>query len=128
MLFIQNRRSNTLAHSTKRVLFVEDDPTISDYVRELLDNYSVTHIHAINYDDTKAALLLHTFDLVITDFSFPGGNGDLVLELARSYGIKDVYLYSAMISQSKRANEYTNLFSKSDIHDFRDFLKSLQTT
>lgn len=98
-----------------KFLLVEDYVSYAVHVVERLEQEGHEVVLAVNMHQAVEAMAKHKFDIVITDFSFPGGNGDEVLKLVREAQVKLVYLNSAMPSQSSHIHEYTSVLQKDDL-------------
>ena len=78
-----------------KILFVEDDAFCADTQRGIAEALKLDYRFASTYQQACEALDEDKFDIVVTDFNFPGGNGDLVSKLARDSGVRAVYLFSS---------------------------------
>lgn len=87
-----------------RVLFLEDEPTIREVLKEYmsLSNYLVTETE--NGDDAIELLNKATFDIAVLDIMVPGANGLLVLS-----HIKDHYPQTATIMLTALEDEKTQV-------------------
>lgn len=78
------------------ILVVEDEPRLMELIAEALAGpYKVS----LAYDCKAAKELLASgekFDLVLTDFQMPHGNGDDVARAARAVGVPRVVLFSGL--------------------------------
>ena len=72
----------------KRILLVDDEPDIRQLFAHLLllDGYSVDL--AATVQEAKARLSTQTYDLVITDWRLPDGDGRLIADWAAELGAK----------------------------------------
>jgi DNA-binding response OmpR family regulator len=87
-----------------RVLFLEDEPTIREVLKEYMSisNYHVTEID--NGDDAIALLNKNSYDIAVLDIMVPGASGLDVL----SY-IKDNYQQTATIMLTALEDEKTQV-------------------
>lgn len=96
------------------LLIVEDDDMVLDTMLSLAFDTSQFDIKvAKNFQEAEHALNSWHFDVVITDFNFPGGDGDKVAKLAHDKGVKKIYLHSGAPEQAK-SNLYTAKIAKLD--------------
>ncbi|MFA9376540.1 MAG: response regulator transcription factor [Lachnotalea sp.] len=87
-----------------RVLFLEDEPTIRDVLKEYMNisNYIVTETE--NGDEAIAMLNKNTFDIAVLDIMVPGASGLEVLS-----HIKDHYPQTATIMLTALEDEKTQV-------------------
>jgi len=71
--------------SALRILHLEDDPFFADMVEAMLiaHGMQVSIVRAETFDAFITALRGRTFDLILSDHEFPGGNGLKALDLCR---------------------------------------------
>ncbi len=110
-----------------KVLLVEDYRHYADILVNELREAGYTVALAEDMDEARQYLQGMPPDIVITDFNFPGGNGDEVLDLARSLKINRVYLNSSLPSMSKRLREYTGVLSKDSVTSILEKLEERTT-
>jgi PleD family two-component response regulator len=92
----EKKKKKAIAHGNERILLVDDDPSIVNMIRQMLERlgYAVTRM-----TDSTAALerfksTPDDFDLVITDMAMPKMSGDqLAAELMKVKGHPDPSLY-----------------------------------
>lgn len=74
---------------TGRILYVEDDPDVREFVETLLveEGHDVTAVASA--EAGTAQLLAETFDLLLTDYNLPGRNADWMLAEAQAQGRLD---------------------------------------
>jgi CheY-like chemotaxis protein len=62
------------------VLCIDDDPHVSEIIRDRLDDYDVKLLSA--YDGIQGISLaaIHKPDVIITDFRMPMGDGSIIIE------------------------------------------------
>jgi len=84
-----------------KILIVEDDASIHDIIKELLNQHDFTTIDA--YSGTEALLLLEKekFDLIILDLMLPGANGEEIIKKVKS---TPIIVLSAKISSEDKVN------------------------
>lgn len=69
-----------------RVLIVDDEAVIRDFVSEVLDDYQV--LHAVNGKDAIDKIPEWTPDLIITDIKMPVMGGNEVIKFAKRFNSK----------------------------------------
>lgn len=69
----------------KRVLIVEDSREVIECLMLVLPRTNI-YVVAETMDQAHVALTTQHYDLVVTDFQFPGGNGNKVAEAAKEKG------------------------------------------
>ena len=91
-----------------RILIVEDDQLVWETMLDLVFKDKPSIIVAKDFKEAIHALNTNTFDAValITDFNFPGGDGDLVADIAAVFGVKEIYLHSGEPSQAEEHKLY----------------------
>lgn len=105
----------------KSLLIVEDSEDALFCLAMVTEGWAVKI--AKDFKTAEAFLLSKPFDLVITDFNFPGGNGHDVADLARDCGNQTIYLHSSDVEAHKDASQrYDIKFEKLD----RGLLKLLK--
>lgn len=60
------------------ILIIEDHKDLAHVIAEQLDNHSCTLLH--HGKEASELLAKRSFDLIITDISFPGGGGERILQ------------------------------------------------
>lgn len=96
----------------KTLLLVEDNKEIAwCYTEHLKNDFKV--IVAENFEEFKEKLKENP-SIVITDFNFPGGNGNDVARLAKQSGVKKVIAQSNDISGRIEPNLFDGVFDKTD--------------
>lgn len=68
----------------KKVLLVDDSPTILMSVKGILERNNIRVTTAKNGEEGYSSLQSQSFDLVITDLNMPGMNGIELIKKARS--------------------------------------------
>jgi DNA-binding response OmpR family regulator len=68
----------------RRVLLVEDEPSIAITLRDELEEHGFVVTDAANGDDAVALCASHDYEAVVTDLRLPGANGVAVLLAAKS--------------------------------------------
>jgi DNA-binding response OmpR family regulator len=72
----------------KRILIVDDEPSIRQLFADVLSLDGYTVDLAATAQEAKARLSAQTYDLVITDWRLPDGDGRLVADWAAELGAK----------------------------------------
>lgn len=103
-----------------RILIVEDAAEIIDVLKEFIITDDMIVTIAMDFKEAKFSLESGTFDIVLTDWNFPYGDGDQVAELARAKGCKKIILHSGSVIYKKEL--YDKIVEKSDI---RSLIKAL---
>ena len=75
-----------MANQEIRVLIVDDEVVIRDFVSEVLDDYDV--LHAVNGKDAIDKIPEVLPDLIITDIKMPVMGGNEVIKFAKRYNSK----------------------------------------
>jgi CheY-like chemotaxis protein len=105
-----------------KLLLVEDEEDVIDlfvkYLNKVPDRYDITV--ARNFAEVQQLLAAESFEVVVTDFNFPGGNGDQVAALANQKNTPRIYLHSGTPEDAK-STLYTQRIEKLD----RNALKAL---
>ena len=70
-----------------RVLIVEDDPELSQLVRDGLGEHHIDAVVATNFADGRRAALFATYDVIVLDIMLPGGSGLTLCTALREHGI-----------------------------------------
>jgi len=101
----------------KKILFVEDSPTISRIIHDLLSKIGYKKIvHAENGIDALKKIKNNNFDLIITDWNMPGMDGiELVSNLRSSDEYKSIPII--MASTNKTESDIKKAFD-SGINDY----------
>ena len=101
----------------KKILFVEDSPTISRIIHDLLSKIGYKKIvHAENGIDALKKIKNNDFDLIITDWNMPGMDGiELVSNLRSSDAYKSIPII--MASTNKTESDIKKAFD-SGINDY----------
>lgn len=84
----------TLNPMKKKLLLVEDQLEVIEVLRKIVDANSWEMQVAIDMDAARAALKVREYDLVLTDFTFPGGDGNVVARIAKQLGNKKIWLHT----------------------------------
>jgi len=87
-----------------RILFLEDEPTIRDVLKEYMIMYDYCVVEVENGDDAVKLLSREKFDLAILDILVPGRSGLEVLSV-----IKDQYPQMAAIMLTALEDEKTQV-------------------
>ncbi|MBM3553431.1 MAG: response regulator transcription factor [Alphaproteobacteria bacterium] len=67
-----------------KILVVEDEPDVARAIARLLERSGFTPDHVISVDDARAAIRVHSYDLILLDRRLPDGDGlSLVSQLRR---------------------------------------------
>lgn len=104
----------------KTILLVEDSPDIAGlYVESLEKNFNI--IVAETYQEFLEKIKLNP-EIVITDFNFPGGDGNGVARLSRQVGVKKVIIQSDDLSGRIEKNLFDSVFNKTDLIELCKFL------
>lgn len=85
----------------KNLLIVEDELEIIDLIKTVVDLSKYNTVIATDFKEAAAILSTSKIDLVITDFNFPGGNGNLVAIFALSLGVRNIWLHTGDVENPK---------------------------
>jgi two-component system, NtrC family, response regulator HydG len=66
-----------------RILLVDDDPALGEYLRRVLSSRGFEVIHELDSEGALQRIMTMNFDLLLTDIELPGLNGLELLEQAR---------------------------------------------
>lgn len=91
-----------------RILIVEDELDVIDCLMYIINLDKWECVIVKDFSQAKDALIAEKFDLVITDFSFPGGNGNQVAIFARNFGVNLVWLHTGNIHNEEIKPELFN--------------------
>jgi CheY-like chemotaxis protein len=103
------------------LLLVEDSVDVIEALITYFEHYGADRYDltvAQNFNEAKDLLESESFDVVVTDFNFPGGDGDEVAELAHQKGVPKIYLHSGAPEQAK-SPFYTKRIKKLDPREFK---------
>jgi DNA-binding response OmpR family regulator len=104
-----------------KLLLVEDSEDVIDALNMYFDAFGKGRYDimvAKNFQEAEALLETEKFDIVVTDFNFPGGDGDQVAQLAKELDVPKIYLHSADPEQAK-SKVYTQRIKKLDPKTFK---------
>jgi len=96
----------------KKILLVEDDEAIIFVYREILGKVAEVLV-ATTYGEFECLVTLQP-DIVLTDFHFPGGNGNHVAQVAREKGVEHVILQMGDLSQDIKQELFNAVYEKID--------------
>ncbi|MFI4949249.1 MAG: response regulator [Alphaproteobacteria bacterium] len=110
--------------SEKRILLVEDEPEIQVVLAEALRGKSYAVDFAATVREAKTCLAAQTYDLVITDWKLPDGDGRLIADWATELGAKTVVM-SGYLSRMPggRAPGHETLMKPIRIPEFVDLVR-----
>lgn len=78
----------------KTLLIVEDENFVKQvYIQRFEFKFNI--LIASNFSEFESLLEKNHVDIVLTDFNFPGGDGNQVAEISRAAGVKLIILQSA---------------------------------
>jgi CheY-like chemotaxis protein len=103
------------------LLVVEDSVDVIEALITYFEHYGADKYDlevAQNFNEAKTLLETKPFDIVLTDFNFPGGDGDQVAELAHQKKIPKIYLHSGAPEQAK-SPFYTKRIKKLDPREIK---------
>jgi two-component system response regulator HydG len=108
----------------KRILLVEDEPEIQAVLSEALSEDSYTVDFAATVREAKSRLASQTYDLVITDWKLPDGDGRLIADWATELGAKTVVM-SGYLSHMPggRASDHETLMKPIRLPEFVDLVR-----
>ncbi len=94
-----------------RVLFLEDEPTIRDVLKEymLMSHYHV--MEADNGDDAIALLNQHTFDIAVLDIMVPGASGLEVLSHIKDHAPQTATIMLTALEDEKTQVDAFNRYA-----------------
>lgn len=99
----------------KRILLVEDQEDVISALQSVLPQDRIELTVAMTMHEAIKALETRSYDLVLTDFSFPGGNGNDVANLARQKGISTIWLHTGDPEKSDiSVSLFAEVFQKFD--------------
>ncbi len=81
--FDHSARVSSAQNQVRRILLIEDEPAVSNYLTHLLqqEGFQMTHAPTLNQ---ARALLPGSFDLILLDLVLPDGTGDDLLPSLRA--------------------------------------------
>ena len=103
------------------ILIVEDSEAALVLLERLFNRRNYSILKAEDFKTAEALLIKHHDDieLVVTDFQFPGGNGNAVARLSRELGIKKVILESST-PELAQPELFEKVVNKSDIFSVQE--------
>lgn len=107
-----------LDKSKKLILLVEDTENIADLIIEYLTEKGHKVVWAPDFKTTQHMISFSSrtknpFDLIITDFNFPHGDGNDVAKLAKDHNIP-VWLQSGNLDQADKTL-FNRVYDKIDL-------------
>ncbi|MBU0720241.1 response regulator transcription factor [bacterium] len=81
-----------------RILLVEDDPTLSETLKELLEDEGYIVTHAGNANNALEATYKQEFELLLLDVNIPDFNGFDLLDMFRKSGNKAPCIFLTSLS------------------------------
>lgn len=111
----------------KCVLYIEDSPIVSQIIKFKLEEMDYVFDHVTNFKDAKQLFTSNSskYSLVVTDFTFPGGNGVDVVDLVNDV---DPHLPVILHSDECRKNistHFTCHFHKMEINEMCESIKRI---
>lgn len=86
----------------KRIIIVDDDPTIHELLARELRDYNCSITVAVNGEDALAMIRAKEFDLAVIDLKMDGMDGaDLFREVRRHDEMTPIVIFSAHLTQEK---------------------------
>src|SRR5258708_4156917 len=112
------------AVSEKRILLVEDELEIQAVLGEVLRDESYAVDFAATVREAKNRLAAQTYDLVITDWKLPDGDGRLIADWATELSAKTVVM-SGYLSRMPggRAPDHETLMKPIRLPEFVDLVR-----
>jgi DNA-binding response OmpR family regulator len=105
----------------KTVLLIEDDASTIFIYKDMLGK-NCNLVVAETYQEFLDKISCSP-DIVLTDFNFPGGNGNDVATKSRECGVPLVVLQSSDVTARVDISLYDAAFSKSEILHIKAFLR-----
>lgn len=84
----------------KKIFIVEDEISICEELKALLENEGYSAEYLTDFENTKEKILLSNADLVLLDINIPGINGELVLREIRKESDIPVIMVTSRTSES----------------------------
>jgi CheY-like chemotaxis protein len=85
-----------------QVLIVDDDPDVSDVLREIVDTYGYQAFVTNSAKEAAAILAKEKIRLILLDLAMPGITGDQFLEFIRKQGFQvPVVVVSAHVDEER---------------------------
>lgn len=106
----------------KTLLLVEDDES-SLFIYKDLFSKQFNLVIATTFDQFIEKMDCKP-DIVLTDFNFPGGNGNDVAKKAKEAGVEMIVLQSNDITSRPLHELYHAVFSKLDVMEVAQFIRS----
>lgn len=85
----------------KTILYIEDDLTISQAVKEFLQSKAYHVLHVSNGKEALSLLTTHSFDLVLLDLMLPDMNGEVVARYVSNDIKIPVIITSAKVTEDE---------------------------
>lgn len=105
-----------------KLLIVEDDDQILDMLKVLIKPEFEVH-YAFDFTGAENYLKENTPDIVVTDFNFPGGDGNMVARLAKQVGCKKVLLHSSEVRPVVEKSLFSMALDKCEFTKMMKFLE-----
>ena len=83
------------------MLIVEDQMDVIDLMISVVDRQKWDLVVVQDFKEAAQTLVLFKYDVVVTDFQFPGGNGNMIGELAGKVGVGYIYLHTGDVENNE---------------------------
>lgn len=110
--------------SGKRILLVDDEPEIQLVLGEVLSGNDYEVDFAATVRDAKDHLASQTYDLVITDWKLPDGDGRVIADWAIELGAKTCVMSGHLsYMPGGRAVDHETLMKPIDLPEFVELIR-----
>ena len=110
--------------SGKRILLVDDEPEIRLLLGEVLSGKGYEVDFAGTVRDAKDRLASQTYDLVITDWKLPDGDGQVIADWAIELGAKTCVMSGRLsYMPGGRAVDHETLMKPIDLAEFVELVR-----
>ena len=82
----------------KKILIVEDDQTLQEELKSLLDNAMYESVILKDFNNSKDTILKENPDLILLDINIPNINGEILLKQIRSESIVPLIMVSSNLN------------------------------
>lgn len=105
----------------KTLLIVEDAPDVTVILKSVLGGRWQVSV-AADFAEAVRLIVDHKYDLIVTDFNFPGGDGNLIAKLVREPANR-VVLHTSNLTDARIKRELFDMcYDKLD----RELIKELK--
>ena len=90
----------------RTILIIDDDRSLSDIIRDMLEDYDYNVEQAYSVDEAFEVLTDRKYDLILLDINLPDGDGFMICEELRRVSTVPVIFASARTSEDDRVSGF----------------------